>query len=445
MARQRRGTSTSNFGVSRREAHDASSFYARFQPPEISDDDHITVARELGDGCFVGDARSMDALPDNCVALVVTSPPYFAGKEYEEALGIDGVPGSYVEYLDLLRDVFTECKRVLEPGGRIAVNVANLGRKPYRSLSSDVIDILQDDLGLLLRGEIVWRKGRGMSGSCAWGSFASATNPVLRDTTERIIIASKGRFNRARSRARRAREGLPHEDSLSTDEFLEATLDVWEIHPESALRVGHPAPFPIALPERLINLYTFEGDLVLDPFMGSGTTLVAAARSRRCSVGYDLDPAYVEIARTRLAERSDEPSEYRLAGKKLLDVAANVVTDAGFSIVGRNRPVNGVVVSLTARGLNGASWLIDVSGGFTITQNGLSTADAVLRSLGKAAVLRQENANVLLLTSHLPRRATEADRILRAAGNTLFVDVLEILDDATPATLRSYATDHPFS
>lgn len=431
--------------MSRREAHDASSFYARFQPPEISDDDHITVARELGDGCFVGDARSMDALPDNCVALVVTSPPYFAGKEYEEALGIDGVPGSYVEYLDLLRDVFTECKRVLEPGGRIAVNVANLGRKPYRSLSSDVIDILQDDLGLLLRGEIVWRKGRGMSGSCAWGSFASATNPVLRDTTERIIIASKGRFNRARSRARRAREGLPHEDSLSTDEFLEATLDVWEIHPESALRVGHPAPFPIALPERLINLYTFEGDLVLDPFMGSGTTLVAAARSRRCSVGYDLDPAYVEIARTRLAERSDEPSEYRLAGKKLLDVAANVVTDAGFSIVGRNRPVNGVVVSLTARGLNGASWLIDVSGGFTITQNGLSTADAVLRSLGKAAVLRQENANVLLLTSHLPRRATEADRILRAAGNTLFVDVLEILDDATPATLRSYATDHPFS
>ena len=431
--------------MSRREAHDASSFYARFQPPEISDDDHITIARELGDGCFVGDARSMDALPDNCVALVVTSPPYFAGKEYEEALGIDGVPGSYVEYLDLLRDVFTECKRVLEPGGRIAVNVANLGRKPYRSLSSDVIDILQDDLGLLLRGEIVWRKGRGMSGSCAWGSFASATNPVLRDTTERIIIASKGRFNRARSRARRAREGLPHEDSLSTDEFLEATLDVWEIHPESALRVGHPAPFPIALPERLINLYTFEGDLVLDPFMGSGTTLVAAARSRRCSVGYDLDPAYVEIARTRLAERSDEPSEYRLAGKKLLDVAANVVTDAGFSIVGRNRPVNGVVVSLTARGLNGASWLIDVSGGFTITQNGLSTADAVLRSLGKAAVLRQENANVLLLTSHLPRRATEADRILRAAGNTLFVDVLEILDDATPATLRSYATDHPFS
>ncbi|HDL49430.1 MAG TPA: site-specific DNA-methyltransferase, partial [Actinobacteria bacterium] len=250
---------------------------------------------------------------------------------------------------------------------------------------------------------------------------------------------------RARSRARRAREGLPHEDSLSNDEFLEATLDVWEIHPESARRVGHPAPFPIALPERLINLYTFQGDLVLDPFMGSGTTLVAAARARRRGAGYDLDPAYVEIAQRRIAEHSDEPPEYRLVGKKLLDVAADVVTDAGFSIEGRNRRVSGVVVNLTARGLDGVPWLIDVSGGFTITPNGLSTTDAVLRSLGKAATLRRENAHILLLTSHLPKRATEPDRILRAARGDIFVDALEILDDGTPAALRSYATGPLFS
>ena len=96
--------------------------------------------------------------------------------------------------------------RVLEPGGRIAVNVANLGRKPYRSLSSDVMRILED-LGLLLRGEIIWQKGKSTSGSCAWGSFRSPANPVLRDITERVIVASKGRFDRARSQEERKCRG----------------------------------------------------------------------------------------------------------------------------------------------------------------------------------------------------------------------------------------------
>ena len=140
---------------------------------------------------------------------MVTSPPYFAGKRYEEELERDGVPASYLEYLELLREVFAECVRTLEPGGRIAVNVANLGRKPYRSLSADVIRILEDDLGLLLRGEIIWQKGEGASGSCAWGSFRSASNPVLRDLTERVIVASKGRFDRALSVKERAKRGLP--------------------------------------------------------------------------------------------------------------------------------------------------------------------------------------------------------------------------------------------
>src|SRR5690606_34187835 len=123
---------------------------------------------------------------DKSVALVVTSPPYFVGKEYEDEViraalerePIGEVPGTYREYLQLLHDVFAECVRVLEPGGRIAVNVANLGRKPYRSLSSDVIRILED-LGLLLRGEVIWQKGKTTSASCAWGSFRSPANPVL--------------------------------------------------------------------------------------------------------------------------------------------------------------------------------------------------------------------------------------------------------------------------
>ena len=128
---------------------------------------------------------------------MVTSPPYFAGKEYEEALGEGHIPASYVEYLAMLRDVFAECVDKLEPGGRIAVNIANLGRKPYRSLAADVTASSQEDLGLLLRGEIMWRKAEGASGNCAWGSFQSASNPVLRDLTERVVVASKGRFDRA--------------------------------------------------------------------------------------------------------------------------------------------------------------------------------------------------------------------------------------------------------
>ena len=169
VRRLRRPTSTATFGSSRRESHDASAFYERFVAPEVSSD--VTVVppaerrRHLRD-----DARDMGVVASNSVALVVTSPPYFAGKEYEESLGENGVPGTYFEYLDLLRDVFEECKRVLEPGGRIAVNVANLGRRPYRSLAGDVTELLQD-LGLLLRGEVVWWKGRAAGGSCAWGTF----------------------------------------------------------------------------------------------------------------------------------------------------------------------------------------------------------------------------------------------------------------------------------
>ena len=145
----------------------------------------------------------MDALDDGSVRSS-SRRLLLAGKHYEEELERDGVPSSYVEYLQLLTDVCAECARNLEPGGSIAVNVANLGRKPYRSLSADVITILQDRLGLLLRGEIIWQKGEGASGSCAWGSFRSPANPVLRDLTERVVVASKGRFDRPAPRRRDA-------------------------------------------------------------------------------------------------------------------------------------------------------------------------------------------------------------------------------------------------
>jgi len=306
--RGKSSTSTSGFGTGYRECHDASDFYARFNPPVLSADSTVNPC-SCRNTLFHGDARNMAAVNDGSVALVVTSPPYFAGKEYEQALGEGHIPGSYIEYLRMLRDVFLECRRVLEPGGRIAVNVANLGRKPFRSLSADVTRILQDDLGLLLRGEVVWVKAEGASGSCAWGSFGSAANPVLRDISERIIVASKGRFDRAIPRAKRKDLGLPHENSMSSETFMELTLDVWRFRPESATRVGHPAPFPVELPRRFTELYTYRGDVVLDPFMGSGSTAIAALETGRSFIGFDTDRGYVDAAAARIRQACGPKAE----------------------------------------------------------------------------------------------------------------------------------------
>src|SRR5262245_30502927 len=334
---RRQPTATSAFGVSRRENHDSARFYERFAPPALSDDDEVHPPG-IVDEVHLGDARSMDRVQDGSVALVVTSPPYFAGKQYEAELGQGGIPASYTEFLAMLEGVFAECVRVLEPGGRIAVNVANLGRKPYRSLSADVIGILQDRLGLLLRGEVVWRKARGAGGNCAWGSFRSPANPVLRDLTERVVVASKGRFDRALDRRRRAAAGLPHEVTTTADEVLEATLDVWELAPESATRVGHPAPFPVELPQRFIELYTWRDDVVLDPFMGVGTTGVAAVRTGRHYLGYDTDPTYVEASRTRIAAEvaavadAGGPVAASALGDKAVERATALLSAAGFAV-----------------------------------------------------------------------------------------------------------------
>jgi len=459
----RGGTSTSNFGVGKRENHDASAFYERFEAPSLSGDDDVPAPYEIVDPFVEGDARHMDAIRDNSVALVVTSPPYFAGKQYEEELEREGVPASYLEYLDMLREVFAECARKLEPGGRIAVNVANLGRKPYRSLSADVIHILQDDLKLLLRGEVIWRKGEGAAGNCAWGSFRNAANPVVRDITERVVIASKGRFDRAKGRPERERSGLPSESTIDADEFMAATLDVWDIPPESARRVSHPAPFPVELPERLIRLYTYTGDLVLDPFMGSGSTLVAAARLGRRIVGYDLDPTYVDIARLRVRDEGSsapppvielDPPEPEPAGdsidfqarasregKAAQTLAEELLRETGFTIVAKNQRVRGtgVVINFIATDAAEVEWYFDVSGAFTSTRGGLLRTDTVWKSLGRAHVLaRAGKGPIVFLTSHLPRKGSEGDVALRSADDIVF-DVIEMRTSAGYESLRKYA------
>ena len=447
--------------MSKRENHDASDFYARFAAPVVDTSEQpadASVDRAL-DRIVLGDSRDMSAVADRSVALVVTSPPYFAGKEYEEALGEGHVPGTYLDYLDMLTDVFAECVRVLEPGGRIAVNVANLGRRPYRSLASDVGAVLQDRLRLLLRGEIVWQKQRGAGGNCAWGSFQRPGNPVLRDLTERVVVASKGRFDRAMTAKQRYRAGLPSVSSLTRDEFMDATLDVWDLPAESATRVGHPAPFPVALPERLIHLYTYVDDLVLDPFMGSGSTAVAAVRTGRHFVGYDTDAAYVERATARIeAEREDvarragavvarvvaagtpdpadaydEPVERSLAeGRAVRDVARAALEAAGFGDLEEDVALpGGIDVSFRVTDRLHKVLYVEVCGAFSATRPGLRRVDQLWRALGKAAVLAavEPGAQLLLLTTEPPAPGTQAAQSLDAVrGRGKGRTVLDVVD-----------------
>lgn len=448
----RRSTSTSAFGVSKREGHDASGFYRRFRPPDVSTDAEVAADRAV-DKLIVGDARRMDEVPDSSVALVVTSPPYFAGKEYEQALGHGGIPATYLDYLQMLRDVFAECARKLEPGGRIAVNVANLGRRPYRSLSADVIAILQDDLRLLLRGEIVWVKQRGSSGSCAWGSFQRPANPVLRDLTERVVVASKGRFDRAVPAKARERRGLPSEGSMTRDDFMEYTLDVWEIPAESATRVKHPAPFPVELPSRLIHLYTYRGDLVLDPFVGSGTTAVAAVGTGRHYAGYDLDESYIQLAEARVGEArtrmaaadraagvevhvhpgrssEDDPLAAGHAGR---DVARHLISAAGFADVreSQRRP-GGIEVTFTALDTRGRLWQFEVAGGLTTHRAGVKRSEHLWRAIAKAAVLHSSGESRFVLMT-----ASDGSRIEQLAAVTgEGKPVLTVVDLTSPSAVE---------
>ncbi|MEM4145221.1 MAG: site-specific DNA-methyltransferase [Candidatus Nitrosocaldus sp.] len=285
-----RRTKTSRFGVSKREGHDSTSFYSRSLYNELNVDENMievenSIPSEVLDKVFCKDSRKMEEIPDSSVHLMVTSPPYNVGKEYDQDLDLKA-------YLNLLKDVFSETYRVLVPGGRVCVNIANVGRKPYIPYHKFIIDTMLE-VGFMMRGEVIWNKGAGAGVSTAWGSWCSPSNPTLRDVHEYILIFSKGKFSR---------NGKGKEPTITRDEFLEYTKSVWEFPPESAKRVGHPAPFPIELPYRCIQLYTFKGEVVLDPFCGVGTTCIAAIKAGRHYIGIDINPEYVEKANRRISE-----------------------------------------------------------------------------------------------------------------------------------------------
>ncbi|MSQ27485.1 MAG: site-specific DNA-methyltransferase [Dehalococcoidia bacterium] len=249
------------------------------------------VPPEALDHVLLASSQHMSHLPDNSVHLMVTSPPYNAGKEYDQDLTLG-------EYVAFLSKVWQEVFRVLVPGGRACVNVANLGRRPYLPIHASILSDMIG-MGFLMRGEIIWQKGSSAGGSTAWGSWKSPANPTLRDTHEYILVFSKGSFGRPPVVGRAA--------TISREEFLEFTKSVWAFNSESARKVGHPAPFPVELPYRLIQLYTYQGEVVLDPFMGSGQTALAALKAGRHYVGYEVDESYQRLAQRRIKAMEGTP------------------------------------------------------------------------------------------------------------------------------------------
>ena len=281
-------TQTSSFGVSERSNHDSEQFYksnlySGVSLTSVEGHSETPVDESLLDRIFLHSSEKMSELPDSSVHLMITSPPYNVTKEYDQNLTLE-------QYLQLLQNVLAETYRVLVNGGRACVNIANVGRKPYIPLS-DMVGKLMNDIGFNYRGEIIWDKGASAGGSCAWGSWMSASNPTLRDVHEYILVFSKGDYARVKKT-----------DSISKEEFLEWTKSIWHMNTESAKRVKHPAPFPEELPARLIKLFSFQEDVVLDPFMGSGTTAVAALKNGRHFVGYEISRDYLDIANNRIGD-----------------------------------------------------------------------------------------------------------------------------------------------
>ncbi len=284
-----RKTKTVSFGSIVRESHDSKKFYnsklfSQFHIEKNVEFKEFKLDDDSLNKIYCKSSENMDEIPDNSVHLMITSPPYNVGKEYDEDLTLD-------EYLDLLTRVFEQSYKKLVTGGRACINIANIGRKPYIPLHAMIIEIMLN-LGFLMRGEIIWDKSASAGGSCAWGSWMSASNPVLRDYHEYILIFSKESYCKNKSQQKH--------DTIEKEDFINWTKSIWTFPAVNAKKIGHPAPFPIELPHRLINLYSYEGDVVLDPFCGSGTTCIAAFQNNRKYIGYEIKKDYVKLSYDRL-------------------------------------------------------------------------------------------------------------------------------------------------
>lgn len=301
-------TKTSSFGTPGRINHDSSKFYNsklysdKKIKKKIEYIENNIPANKL-DKIYCKSSEHMNEIPNNSIHLMITSPPYNVKKEYDDDLSLN-------EYRDLLKSVFKETYKKLVTGGRACINVANLGRKPYIPLHSYIIEDVQN-IGFLMRGEILWNKASSASPSTAWGSWKSASNPILRDIHEYILVFSKESYSRKKEKRL---------STITRNNFLEWTKSIWTFPAVSARSIGHPAPFPIELPHRLIQLFTFKGDVVIDPFCGSGTTCLAALQDKRHYIGYDNNKEYVYLSKQRINKHLAQPELITTKNNKKKDI-----------------------------------------------------------------------------------------------------------------------------
>lgn len=234
--------------------------------------------------CLVG----MKELPDNSIDLIFTSPPYNCGIEYDS--WNDNLP--WDEYLNWTKSWLTECRRVLKPDGRIAVNVLlNMGLLGNTVRVSPVAEIIRlyQEVGINLMSTSIWVENT-RSRNTAWGSYLSASSPYIYCPYEGIVIGYK-------ESKKKLTKGV---STISKEDFIMGCSGMWKIAPET--RGMTIANFPVALPKLAIELLSYEGDTVLDPFAGSGTTAIACIRTKRNFVGFEISPNYFSVAMERIAE-----------------------------------------------------------------------------------------------------------------------------------------------
>lgn len=225
-------------------------------------------------------------IPDNCVDIVLTSPPYNFGLDYENHCDTD----KWEDYFNRLYEIFDECVRVLKYGGRIIVNVQPLFSDyiPTHHLISKYLF----DAGLIWKGEILWEKNNYNCKYTAWGSWKSPSSPYLKYTWEYLEVFCKGELKK---------KGLSENIDITDEEFKQFVIAKWSIAPERKMKeFNHPAMFPEKLVERCLKLFSFKGDIVLDPFNGAGTTTVVANKLNRKYIGIDISKEYCDIAKQRI-------------------------------------------------------------------------------------------------------------------------------------------------
>jgi len=234
---------------------------------------------------YNGDILGVNAIEDNSVDLIVTSPPYGVDIKYENYN--DNIP--YDEYLEFTRKWLTKCYNFAKDDGRLCLNIPlDKNKGGQQSVYADIA-IIAKEIGWKYHSTIVWNE-QNISRRTAWGSWMSASAPFVIAPVEVIVVLCKKRW-------KKMHRGT---SDITRDEFIEWTNGVWNFSGESRNRIGHPAPFPVELPKRCIKLFSFVGDTILDPFLGSGSTLIACLETNRSGIGVEINQNYCKLSKNRL-------------------------------------------------------------------------------------------------------------------------------------------------